>query len=109
MRIITTLILMLIVSACSTGSGDKARTSEVPEAIFTVTYYDRNLDGVADLELHEPAYCDDCDWALVDTNFDGRYDKRVRWSFGIVKEVVDLPVPNNVDLVLGIPQRRGWE
>ena len=39
-----------------------------------VTYYDRNHDGVVDLELHDdPGYAH-AQWGLIDTDFDGRYD-----------------------------------
>lgn len=107
MRYIPTLALPLLLAACA-HSDITVGASEVSEAT-AVTYYDRNLDGIADLELHEPAYCDDCIWALVDIDFDGRYERRVKWSFGIIKESVNLPVPDNVDLVIGNPKLLGWE
>ena len=108
MRFIMALALLVPLAACA-HRRDSERAPEVPEAIPAITYYDRNLDGVADLELHQPPYCDDCDWALVDIDFDGRYEKRVHWSFSIIKKDVDQAVPNNVGLVPGLPSHRGWE
>ena len=109
MRDIPVLAVLLMLAACApSGSADNVRTAKEPSALPTVSYYDRNNDGVADLELHEPGYCDDCDWALVDTDFNGRYEKRVRWSFGLAKEAVDLPVPGNVRLIVGQPPLSGY-
>jgi len=72
------------------------------------TYYDRNQDGLVDLEFHDPGCCDR-DWALVDTDFDGRYDKRAQWSYALVKDVIDLPVPRNVVVTTGRPPLSGWQ
>ena len=107
MRYIPTIALPLLLAACA-HSDNTAGASESSDATV-VTYYDRNKDGIADLELHEPPYCDDCIWALVDIDFDGRYERRVNWSFGIVKESVNLPVPGDVNLVPGNPKLSGWE
>lgn len=101
--------LLLALVVCTHGNRDAVRAPEVTDAVPAVTHYDRNLDGVADLELHQPPHCDDCDWALVDVDFDGRYERRVVWSFGIVKSEVDQAVPTNVGLALGFPRHRGWE
>jgi hypothetical protein len=83
--------------------------SSEAEDTTLVTYYDRNSDGVADFELHEPPYCDDCIWALVDIDFNGRYERRVNWSVGIIHTEVDMPVPDKVELDPGSPKLRGWE
>ena len=109
MRSIVALALLGVVAACAHGDRESDRAAEAPKVVAAATYYDRNLDGVADLELHQPPHCDDCDWALVDIDFDGRYERRVIWSFGMIKEEVDKPVPKDVDLVLGFPSHRGWE
>src|SRR5690606_14241301 len=108
MREILVLATLLVLTACAPSS-DNVRASEVPGRLAAVVYYDRNNDGVTDLELHQPGYCDDCDWALVDVDFNGRYDKRVRWSFGLIKEAVDLPVPVGANPVVGQPARSGWK
>jgi len=44
------------------------------EAQYVVKYYDRNHDGVVDLEFHDIPGAMDAAWALVDTKFRGRYD-----------------------------------
>ena len=108
MRYIPIIATLFVLTACSTRSPDAIRAVGAHDTP-TVTYYDRNKDGVADLELHQPGYCDDCEWALVDTDFSGRYDKRVRWSFGLIKEVVDMPVARHVPLTSGQPELSGWE
>ena len=71
MRFIPVIAALFMQAACASGSFDNLRDAQASSA---VTYYDRNNDGVADLELHEPGHCDDCDWALADTDFNGRYD-----------------------------------
>jgi hypothetical protein len=107
MRYILTIALPLLLAACA--HSDKTAGASESSDVTVVTYYDRNLDGIADFELHEPPYCDDCIWALVDFDFDGRYERRVNWSFSIIKESVNLPVPGDVNLVPGNPKLRGWE
>ena len=109
MRFIMAFALLFALVACTHNSCDSVRVLEATDLVPAVTYYDRNLDGVADLELHQPPHCDDCDWALVDVDFDGRYERRVVWSFSIVKSEVDQAVPTNVGLALGFPWHRGWE
>ena len=66
----------------------------VPQPEDQVTYYDRNLDHVVDFELHQPR-CSDCDWALVDMDFNGRYDKQVDWGIVVQRHAVNLPVPRD--------------
>ena len=109
MRYISIAALLILLVACSTGGHNTLHDAETFNEIGAVTYYDRNNDGVTDLELHQPHHCDDCNWALVDADFNGRYEKRVRWSFGVVKEAVDLPVPRDVLLTTGKPLLSGWE
>lgn len=108
MRHIAIPAVLVLLAACSTGSDDVFRSAAPSGAAPQVIYYDRNNDGAADLEFHQPLHCDDCEEALVDTDFDGRYDKRVRWSFGILKDAIDLPVKRNVPLRHGEPQLAGW-
>jgi hypothetical protein len=108
MRHIVIAAALVLLAACSAGNHDIVRVTDPSSTASKVIYYDRNSDGVADLELHQPPHCDDCDWALVDTDFNGRYDKRVRWSFGILKEPIDVPVTDNVPLAGGEPPLSGW-
>lgn len=109
MRFVMAHALLLALVACTHSGRESGPAPARPDGIPSVTYYDRNLDGIADVELHQPPHCDDCDWALVDIDFDGRYERHVIWSFGILKKDVDQPVPKNVGLVLGLPRHRGWE
>jgi hypothetical protein len=70
---------------------------------YVITYYDRNHDGVVDFELHHLPGGADADWALSDTKFRGRYDLRIAWSFTLVREKVDMPVPKDVKITPGGP------
>ena len=108
MKDVAFLPILLMLAACAPRSAESVRATDVTGAPSAITYYDRNSDGVADFELHELGYCDDCDWALVDADFNGRYEKRVRWSFALVKEAADLAVPVNVRLIVGQPPLSGW-
>jgi hypothetical protein len=108
MRKITAVVVLAALSGCATQRPEAARLGAVSSEPDVATYYDRNQDGVADLEFHDPGCCDR-DWALVDTDFNGRYDKRVQWSYALVKAAVDLPVPRNVVLTAGQPPLSGWE
>ena len=67
-----------------------------------VSYYDKNGDDRVDLERHVYTQTDS-DWELRDTDFDGRYDRKV--SLGGTRYIdvdgtegrrVDLPVPAGV-------------
>ena len=70
---------------------------------YVITYYDRNHDGVVDFELHHLPGGADADWALSDTKFRGRYNLRIAWSFTLVREKVDMPVPKDVEITRGKP------
>lgn len=100
------VLVAVVLSACATN--DPGRSNAAQPDSGTVTYYDRNSGGLVDFELHEAMHCDDCDWALVDSDFNGRFDKRVRWSFAIHQDPIDLPVPNGVSLKVGEPPLSGW-
>ena len=93
----TVLAALLVLVAC---------TPNRPRDV--VTYFDRNDDGVADFEYHNPG-CYDCEWALIDSDFNGRYEKRVVWGYTLVKETVNVPIPKNVVLVVGQPPVSGWD
>lgn len=69
-----------------------------------VTYYDRNHDGVVDFELHDYSGMTDAAWTLTDTKFRGRYDVRLKYRFGLLRERVDIPVPKNVKITRRIPE-----
>ena len=67
------------------------------------TYYDRNHDGRVDFELHDtPGFADDA-WALSDTNFDGRYDVRLKFGYAFARERMDMVVPQNQEITPSKP------
>ena len=62
------------------------------------SYYDRNGDGKVDQEKHQYRGVADADWELQDNDYDGRYEKKILYGFGIVESAVDLPVPTHVHM-----------
>jgi hypothetical protein len=97
MRTVVAIAMISVLVGCAASLGN----------VGVVTYYDRNGDGVVDLEFHNLGCCDR-DWALVDSDFNGRYDKRVQWGYALVKTPADLPVPKNVPITSGQPPLSGW-
>jgi hypothetical protein len=57
-----------------------------------ITYEDRNGDGRIDHEYHAFAGRD-CNWELVDTDFNGRYDRKIAHGFSRQETLIDQPVP----------------
>ena len=72
-----------------------------PHDKYSVRYYDRNGDGKVDLEIHHLPGAQDADWQLQDDNFDGRFERKVRFGAGVREELVDLPTPTNVKISCG--------
>jgi hypothetical protein len=97
MRHIAAICALTLLAACTSEHGDAASNDPASGEFVGVAYYDRNNDGVADLELHRPG-CDDCDWALLDDDFNGRYEMHVLNGYSLVKTAVDAPVPKAVAL-----------
>jgi hypothetical protein len=100
MRKIATLVALILLAACTAEFGDAASNDPASGEFTGVAYYDRNNDGVADFELHMPG-CDDCDWALVDEDFNGRYELHVLRGYTLAETAVDAPVPRAVPLRVG--------
>ena len=67
------------------------------------TYYDRNNDGVVHYELHQIPGTAYWTWALIDSKFTGRYDRRMKLAYPFDSEQVNLPVPRNVKITPGMP------
>jgi len=67
-----------------------------------VTYYDRNHDGIVDYEFHNFGCCDR-NWGLIDTDFNGRYDLKLRWGYSFERMPVDAPVPSDVHVSSDAP------
>jgi hypothetical protein len=78
---IYSLVLCVFLTGCAVG-GSGAR----------VVYKDRNGDGIVDSEYHAYGGAD-LNWELRDTDFDGRYDKKIRYGYTRVESVVDEAVP----------------
>ena len=58
---------LLLSSACK-----RARRSEHPR--YVITYYDRNHDGIVDLEFHHAPGWGDADWGFIDSDYNTSYD-----------------------------------
>jgi len=104
--------VMLVLAGCVAHSPPKISPTPpsvaMPTESGTSSYYDRDQDGLVDLELHELGCCDR-DWALIDDDFSGRYDRLVRWSYSLMERPVDLPVATGVKVTAGQPSLSGWE
>jgi hypothetical protein len=92
---------------CVAGLLIGCASQEIPSPEhWTITYYDRNGDGVVDYELHTLGRgMADADWALVDTKFRGRYDVRIHWGIVFEKKKVDILVPKHVKITPGKPPK----
>jgi hypothetical protein len=93
-------VTALLVGGC--GSDEEAIRRNI-ERRYVVKYYDRNHDGMVDLEFHDIPGAADAAWSLVDTKFAGHYDLKIQWSVAITRERVDTPVPRNVPITPGQP------
>ena len=99
MRRLAAFGIVLLLAGC-------ASHDTPPPEHWTVTYYDRNHDGIVDYELHTLGRgMADADWVLIDTQFRGRYDLRVHWGYVLEKKKVDIPVPKNVKITPGKPPK----
>ncbi len=84
--------LLVLLTACAPG-GDQGPDDRYADEI--VTRKDRNKDNVYDYERHHIPNGGDADWELVDTNFDGVYDQKIRYGFTIKYEQVNIPAPKS--------------
>jgi hypothetical protein len=60
-------VCLFLSSAC-----ERDRRSHCPR--YEVTYYDRNHDGIVDLEWHRAPGWADADWGFVDSDYNAEYD-----------------------------------
>lgn len=75
------------------------------QPIYAVTYYDRNHDGVVDLELHIAPGWADVNWGFIDTDLDGSYDLLFVDDAGQSKPAkVSVPCPAGVPIAKEIPK-----
>jgi hypothetical protein len=68
-----------------------------------VTYYDRDGDGVVDYELHRVRNTVYLSYALIDSKYAGRYDKKMKLAYPFNTDRVDIPVPRHVKFIRGMP------
>jgi len=90
-----TLTFLLLGSVFWSGCAAHKETVQGTGQVF---YYDRNGDGMVDLERHHFPGLADADWELRDDNYDGRYEKKIVYGYAVVESSVDLPVPKNVHI-----------
>ena len=91
-------LIALVLAGCVAGEWQDPR--------FVVTYYDRNHDGIVDVELHRLPGGADTNWALIDTTFSGYYDRKVRLGNGRFETPVHIPVARHVPITQGsLPSR----
>src|ERR1039457_685886 len=88
-------ILYLLVTAAVLFSGCATPSDSLAHRL-KISYYDRNSDGKVDQEKHQYRGVCDADWELRDDDFDGRYEKKIEYSLGVLTSAVDIPVPTNV-------------
>ena len=102
MRTFLALIATLTLAGCATQvqPGPPLSFQESDGAL--VTYKDRNRDGRVDYELHDFGCCDR-NWALVDTDFNGRYDLELQWGEAFERRPVDFPIATGVSISAGDP------
>ena len=89
--------LMLVATGCT-----RQRASGLP---YTITYYDRNHDGMVDLELHSvPRGWSHGSWWLVDQDYNGAYDLLVVDGLGVKPVGVLVNVPGGVYITKKLPK-----
>ncbi len=77
--------------------------AEMPR--FEIAYYDRNHDGIVDMELHHAPGWSHGHWWLVDPDFNGCYDSLQVDALGAEPVRVLIPVPGHVRMSKSIPER----
>jgi hypothetical protein len=103
MRKFLTIAPTLFLLGCAAQLNRGPHTYNEADEQGVVTYYDRNQDGRIDYEIHDVGCCDR-NWALVDTDYSGRYDLELRWGFSLMRRLIDVPVPKSwVPITAGHP------
>ena len=111
MKKIAVIIGIAIVGSCA-AVPRQPDSSDIPAFVpgrdlGVVTYYDRNSDGIVDLEFHDFGCCDR-NWALVDTQFSGRYNVKVKWGYSLTTESTNVPVPSDVKIKTDQSKMPSW-
>jgi hypothetical protein len=103
MRRFVAIVSAIVLLGCAAQVPRASHTHEQASDQYVITYYDRNQDGRIDYELHDVGCCDR-NWALVDADYNGRYDLELRWGFSLMRRPVDSPIPRNwVPITAGYP------
>ncbi len=89
---------LFLLAGCANSPGPS------PDSNYVITYYDRNQDGIVDVEFHHHRYATDSDWALIDTQFRGHFDLKSILGYART-DTSGLPiaVPRNVAITPGQP------
>lgn len=100
MRIRAFCLLVIVTAFCSgcvqPAGVDSKANGVLKNSRERISFGDRNGDGKVDLEVHRYDGAADAEWALRDDNYDGRYEKQLRYGIGISESTVDLPIATNV-------------
>jgi hypothetical protein len=91
-----TVAYCLFIVGATTWPGCATRNQDPSDGKAQIFYFDRNGDGKVDQEKHKYRGVADADWELRDEDYDGRYEKKILYGFGIVESTVDLPAPTRV-------------
>ncbi|HKQ38262.1 MAG TPA: hypothetical protein VJ063_09305 [Verrucomicrobiae bacterium] len=91
------LALVALLAACGLPR-------QAPPPDWRVTYYDRNGDGIVDYEFHMHTRRVDANWALIDTTFQGHYNRRLFFGHEAEQRVY-IVVPKGVKITAGNPPR----
>lgn len=70
-----------------------------------IIYLDRNRDGRIDEEKHVASDGCDMDWSLIDTDFDGFYDRKVLYGVAVTSQLVRSPIRAGDQTLVPSPNR----
>lgn len=84
-RLSTAALALCLPTGCANSP-----TAGVPQE--RILYQDRNHDGRIDEEKHVITNGCDMDWSLVDTDFDGIYDRMIRYGYAVTSSPVRIPI-----------------
>lgn len=98
------VLLRVIFVASLLLAGCAVSQTRSADANYVTSYYDRNHDGIVDVEYHHHRYATDSDWALIDTHFLGHFDtKALLLVYRRDMAVLPIPLPQNVSITTGQP------
>ena len=95
-RAAAAIVCFSVLTGCAATADPDA--SFLTDRRFVVTYYDRDGDGRADFASYELPDSSHSDWALVDTDFDGRFDRKLRYGNTVGEYPTSILVPRAVKI-----------